>query len=146
MRRMNTRSQGRFPETQEASPKSSRRDRPLPLNWSACHKMAGRDRTGPVKGTAENRSPKEEPEALGTGGQPHGVKTQTIHRFSSLHHSLRERTGEGPVSSVPAATAADDCGRNASVTCLARQHSGGNAGLFATIPKEHLIVTILLSP
>ncbi|KAJ8399553.1 hypothetical protein AAFF_G00409640 [Aldrovandia affinis] len=65
---------------------------------------AGRDRTGPVKGTAENQSPEEEPEALALGANLRG-EDSNYSRFSSLHHSLRERTGEGPVSSVPAATA-----------------------------------------
>ncbi|KAJ8411749.1 hypothetical protein AAFF_G00153870 [Aldrovandia affinis] len=59
-------------------------------------------------------------------GPTYGVKTQTIHRFSSLHHSLRERTGEGPVSSVPAATAVgwDWWKKRLSNLPLARQHLG----------------------
>ncbi|KAJ8394730.1 hypothetical protein AAFF_G00043300 [Aldrovandia affinis] len=83
------------------------------------------------KGTAENRSPEEEPEALGTGGQIPRVKTQTIHRFSSLHHSLRERTGEGPVSRVPAATAVgwDWWKKRLSNLPLARQHLGNRLAL-----------------
>ncbi|KAJ8411748.1 hypothetical protein AAFF_G00153860 [Aldrovandia affinis] len=77
------------------------------------------------EGTAENRSPEEEPEALGTGGQPTG-EDSNYSRFSSLHHSLRERTGEGPVSSVPAATAVgwDWWKKRLSNLPLARQHLG----------------------
>ncbi|KAJ8391434.1 hypothetical protein AAFF_G00089080 [Aldrovandia affinis] len=104
---------------------------------SACH-YCGKNGHWGRKG--QNRASKgngREPEPRGrTRGSRHwgptyGVKTQTIHQFSSLHHSLRERTGEGPVSSVPAATAVgwDWWKKRLSNLPLARQHLGNRLAL-----------------
>ncbi|KAJ8349196.1 hypothetical protein AAFF_G00182880 [Aldrovandia affinis] len=68
------------------------------------------------EGTAENRGPEEEPEALGTGGQP-----------------------TGPVSSVPAATAVGwDWWKKRLSNLPSPDNIWETGWLFATIPKEHL--------
>ncbi|KAJ8366814.1 hypothetical protein AAFF_G00342090 [Aldrovandia affinis] len=91
---------------------------------------AGRDRIGPVK-ERQRTGPRGRTRGSRHWGPTYGVKTQTIHRFSSLHHSLRERTGEGPVSSVPAATAVgwDWWKKRLSNLPLARQHLGNRLAL-----------------
>ncbi|KAJ8358234.1 hypothetical protein AAFF_G00021460 [Aldrovandia affinis] len=78
------------------------------------------------KGNGREPEPRGRTRGSRHWGPTYGVKTQTIHRFSSLHNSLRERTGKGPVSSVPTATAVgwDWWKKRLSNLPLARQHLG----------------------
>ncbi|KAJ8378849.1 hypothetical protein AAFF_G00233510 [Aldrovandia affinis] len=110
----------------------SKRGNQMQSTSSVCHycgKNGHWGRKGQNRASEGNgREPKPRGRTRGSRhwGPTYGVKTQTIHRFSSLHHSLRERTGEGPVSSMPAATAVgwDWWKKRLSNLPLARQHLG----------------------
>ncbi|KAJ8387399.1 hypothetical protein AAFF_G00157760 [Aldrovandia affinis] len=117
----------------------------IPTTLKGVEGRKGQNRAS--KGNGREPEPRGRTRGSRHWGPTYGVKTQTIHRFSSLHHSLRERTGEGPVSSVPAATAVGWDWWKKRLSNLPRQTTSGKpAGSLLLSLKSTSSWTILLSP